>query len=101
VYVTVDCDGRIIASEGGMHRIQIFSPNGQFLHSFGEKGRGPGQLNRPSGIVVDDQNRILVVESENNRISIFSSNGNYLSSFGSEGNHFVPCLVKVDPNSFK
>jgi len=85
VHVTVDRDGRIIVSESGSHKIQVFSPSGEFLHSFGEEGPAVGQLDCPCGIVVDEQNRILVVESSNHRISIFDCNGNYLGSFGSKG----------------
>jgi len=79
------------------HRIQIFSANGQFLHTFGEEGTAPGQLNWPCGIVVDHQNRILVAEHDNNRISMFSSEGNYLSSFGNgKGQLNRPVGITID-----
>jgi len=85
LHVTVDREGRIIVSECEKHRIQVFSPDGQFLHVFGKEGKKPGQLRNPSGITVDDENHILVADKYNNRIGVYDINGNSLRSFGSKG----------------
>ena len=37
------------------HRIQKFTPEGQFVCSFGTMGSQPGQLYCPAGVTVDDK----------------------------------------------
>lgn len=55
-------------SEGGNHRISLFSPDGQFMTSFGKKGVGPGEFNQPRGILVDNSG---VVTSATVIITVF------------------------------
>ena len=53
------------------HCICVFSPEGQFLKSFGSEGEAQGQFNRPRMVHVDENGLILVSESGNNRVQIF------------------------------
>jgi tripartite motif-containing protein 71 len=75
--------GNIIISEN--HRIQVFSPSGEFLFSFGSSGYGEGQFMYPESVICDRTGRIFVCDCGNDRIQIFSPFGEFLSSFGSSG----------------
>ena len=70
----------------GHHRIQLFTPEGQFVAQFGAYESGPGQLDSPVGITIDrSTDLVYVTEEGNNRISIFTSEGQFVNSFGGKG----------------
>jgi RHS repeat-associated protein len=61
------------------------NPLPAFQFSFGTKGSGNGQLNRPLGMAVDGEGNVWVADMENNRIEKFNSKGEYVSQFGTKG----------------
>ena len=63
----------VYVSEGGNHRISVFTKKGAFERTFGERGEAlGGSLHEPKGLTFVN-GWLLVVESK--RISIFSPNG--------------------------
>ena len=58
------------------HRIQKFTPEGQFVCSFGTMGSQPGQLYCPAGVTVDD-NDLVYVSDRSDYISVYIPNGEY------------------------
>ena len=77
--------GNIWVADTLNSRIQEFSPEGQYLTSFGEEGSGPGQLQYPYGLAIDSQGHVWVADTGNHRIEEFNANGQYLSQFGESG----------------
>ena len=63
------------------HRIQIFSPSGNYLGSWGEIGTGNGRFVSPTGLDTDALGNVYVADTANHRIQIFSPSGNYLGSW--------------------
>ena len=63
------------------NRIQVFTPEGQYLRTFGSQGAGPEELCKPAGIAVDGD-QVYVTEDGNHRVSVFSTEGKFLKSFG-------------------
>ncbi len=59
--------------------VKMLSSTGAFIKSFGEKGRGPGDLLAPTRICLS-KNRLVVWESRNRRFSFFSLDGTYIKS---------------------
>ena len=53
--VAVDTAGRIYAADSSMDRIQVFSPEGEYLRTIGRRGQGPGEFDRPAFITVAGQ----------------------------------------------
>ena len=80
------------------HRIQTFTPDGQFLQKF-----GTGQLQRPISIAIHGD-MVYVAEGDQHRVSVFSSEGKFLKSFGAkgeaQGQFNKQCGVAVDANGF-
>ena len=70
--------------DAGNNRIQTFSPNGDFVSSFGSSGLGPGQFLNPAGIDIDDEGNIYVTDKGNHTIEKFTSDGEFIKSF-----HFI------------
>ena len=48
-------------TDSGNHRIQKFSPDGEFLSSYGRKSQGPGEFQIMGGVAVDAKKRIWVL----------------------------------------
>lgn len=65
----------IFVVDTGNERVQVFSPDGTFLRSWGGLGNGPSQFVEPVGIVVGPDGRVYVADSGNGRISVFQRDG--------------------------
>jgi DNA-binding beta-propeller fold protein YncE len=84
--VAVGPDNQYYVSEyGGNDRISRFSPNRQYLGSFGDKNAGPAELSRPQAMIFDTDGTLLVADACHHRICRFSPTGELISSFGTAG----------------
>lgn len=76
----VDDSGRILVLDDMMSRVDVFSPDGSFLSSFGETGEGPGRL---SGLFfnfcVDDAGTVYLID-DRHIIEVFDRNGSFMRS---------------------
>lgn len=77
--------GEIWVVETGKHRVSLFSSEGTWIRSIGERGTEPGAFNFPTFIWIDSGGRVYVVDSMNFRVQIFDSKGSFLSVFGEAG----------------
>ena len=73
--VCVDSQGFILVADTNNHRIQKFSPSGQFSSSFGQEGEIAGQFSYPSNIRLDNQDYIFVADCNGERIQKFDPTG--------------------------
>ena len=72
----------LFISDGyGNAQVHRFSPEGDYISSFGEPGGGDGQMSLPHGIELLDDERLLVCDRENFRLQIFSTSGEYLDQW--------------------
>jgi DNA-binding beta-propeller fold protein YncE len=84
--VVIDRAGNFYVSEYGENdRIQVFSPEGEWLRQWGGHGFEPGEFLRPRALAIDDQDRLYVADSCNHRIQVFDTNGKLLRVWGSRG----------------
>ncbi len=92
--VAVSPGGDILVTDGyGNSRVHRFSPDGELLLSWGEKGVGPGQFDVPHGVWVTDDRLVYVVDRQNNRIQIFDEEGGYLDEWTGL---LLPCTIYMD-----
>ena len=76
-------DQRAYIADTYNHRIAVFSQDGRLLHTFGSKGSGPGQFDRPSGLALSSSGlRLFVSDWGSSRIQVFTAEGVYISEFG-------------------
>jgi DNA-binding beta-propeller fold protein YncE len=84
-----DADGNYyVAQYGEYDRIQKFTPDRQFLLSWGEHGHEPGQFLRPQKIVIDRSGQIWVADACNHRVQVFDARGGdakLVKSWGQQG----------------
>uniref|UniRef100_A0A915JF92 Uncharacterized protein n=1 Tax=Romanomermis culicivorax TaxID=13658 RepID=A0A915JF92_ROMCU len=83
----IACDklSRIVVSDRGNNRIQIFDQKGNFLTTFGREGKGDGEFKKPAGLAINNNNEIIVVDKDNHRIQVFTAEGKFIFAFGEEG----------------
>ena len=60
----------MIVADRSNNRVQIFNPDGTFLHMFGSPGTRHGQFDRPAGVAVDNKGHIVVVDKDNHRVQV-------------------------------
>jgi predicted membrane-bound mannosyltransferase/DNA-binding beta-propeller fold protein YncE len=85
--IAVGPDGSVYATDTWNHRIEKFTPDGQFLTAWGTFGQGetPESFYGPRGLAVDNQGRVYVTDTGNKRIAVFDANGTFITDFGSAG----------------
>ncbi len=70
--IALDAQGRVYVADSANKRIQVFTPEGEFLVKWGTLGRGPGEFDNSVGVAIDGQGDVYVADLNNNRIQKFS-----------------------------
>lgn len=89
-------DGKLMVSDTGNNRIQVFDFQGNFQFQFGEFGSKPGQFNAPGQGSTDSDGNMYISDSGNGRIQVFDRNGKYLRHFGVPGTESGQFLRPID-----
>jgi len=80
---------RLYVVDSRQHTILVYGQeSGQFVAKFGQRGKGDGEFNFPTNVVVDHAGRIYITDTLNCRVQIFDPDYKFLDSFGSRGNGF-------------
>jgi sugar lactone lactonase YvrE len=88
--VVVNGLGEIYVADTHNHRIQMFTPEGKLIRTWGGKGKAPGQFDTPRGIALDVFGNVWVADHTNHRIQKFSWDGKVLGVFGANGGDGTP-----------
>ena len=94
--ITIDSNGNIYSTRWYIHQVQIFNSEGDFISSFGSKGKENGQFYHPSGIGVNSKGNIIVCDSFNHRIQIFNSDGKFISKFDQKEMKMVNFIIQKE-----
>lgn len=79
-------DGRVYVADTHYSRVVIYSPEGELLDHFGERGGGPGQLMLPTDVAIARDGTIFVSEyGGNDRINRYSPDHEWLGAFAGRG----------------
>lgn len=73
--MAMDAQEKIYILDSGNHRIQIFSPKGKYLATFGRLGQGPGEFQHPFSIDIDSKGYLYILDRWNNRIQTLTPEG--------------------------
>ncbi len=81
-------------------RVQILSPTGEPIRTFGRKGDAAGNFSLPRGVAIDSQDHIYVLDSQFENVQIFNVEGQLLMAFGQEGRgsgeFHLPAGITID-----
>ena len=69
-------------------RVVKFDCDGNFIKSWGGKGKGPGQFDLPHSLVFDQQGLLYIADRNNARIQVFDADGTYIRESSHPG---TPC----------
>ena len=79
--IAVDTSGNVYVADTLNHRVQKFTPDGQFITKWGKEGIGDGEFFRLSGIEVGEDGNVYVMDAWNKKVSVFSPQGEFLYTF--------------------
>ena len=65
-----------------------FDRDGNFIKTFGRKGKGPGEFDLPHSLVFDAAGLLYIADRNNARIQVFDADGNYIRESKHPG---TPC----------
>lgn len=86
VDVARDSAGHLYILSEETSRVYVYSPNEEFLFSFGQKGGSTGKMSRPKSLVVDEKKKaVYVVDYMRHTILIFDLGGKFMYEFGGLG----------------
>ena len=72
-FFCLDAEQNLLISDYGAHDVKIFSKDGTYLHTVGQRGHERGMLYQPAGIALTkDLNLVIVSDNNIFRLQIFS-----------------------------
>lgn len=75
----------LFVTDTGTQSIKGFTPGGEYVLGFGERGSAGGQVNFPTYLSLPGDGELLVTDSLNFRVQRFSTEGGFLHAFGKNG----------------
>jgi len=94
---TTDEDGYFYVTDFSNSRIIKYSPNGEYILSFGRKGQGPGEFQNMSVPRFDKEGFLYVTDSNNRRISFFNKDGEFIRQIPLS-ERFIDLYINSDGN---
>ncbi len=101
-------NGDILVADSRNHRIQQFSPQGEFIRAWGSFSgadslqAAPGTFNEPWGVAVGPDGSVYVSDTWNHRVQKFDSQGQFITAWGvfglsdTPGSLYGPRGITVD-----
>ncbi len=80
-----DEDENFWITDDAKNQVIVVDREGNLLNSWGEKGSGDGQFDRPGGIAFDPDGNIVVSDAINGRVQRYDREGKILQTIGSRG----------------
>ena len=66
-----------------MSKLFVFNSRGEFIHTIGEIGNGPGEISEVMDFWIDsDQKQIVILDTSGRKIVIFNLNGEFQKEIG-------------------
>ena len=72
-----------------------FDKDGNFIKTWGKKGKGPGEFDLPHSLVFDAKGLLYIADRNNARIQVFDADGNYIRESKHPG---TPCGLFMTPD---
>lgn len=86
VYVAIQPETqRIYVTDGADSRVAVFSPQGEFLFGFGQRGAGVDDLFAPQGLEFGPDGNLYICDTLNARIKVVTPEGKFVRMFGERG----------------
>lgn len=88
--IAVGPDDNIYVADTWNHRVQVFTPEGEFIRTWGQLGQldaaaRPNDFWGPRDIAVDADGLVYVADTGNKRIRVYTAEGEFIHDIGSGG----------------
>jgi len=85
--IAVSPEGDVFIADTWNHRIQVFTPAGEYITSWGHFGQRetPDAFWGPRDVAVDKNGHVYVADTGNKRIVVFDTEGEFITEFGEVG----------------
>lgn len=74
-------DDEIYVIDGQVPAVHVYDWDGVYLRDIGGPGQGPGEYERPSGVLVGDDGRVYVSDGGGDRINVYAHDGESLETW--------------------
>jgi predicted membrane-bound mannosyltransferase/sugar lactone lactonase YvrE len=102
--IALGTDDTVYVADTWNHRIQQFTPEGEFINTWGygiSQNDDPYGFYGPRDVAVNSNGDVFVTDTGNKRIVVFDRNGTYISQFGEAGfglgQFDEPVGISIDP----
>ena len=75
--VGFDGAGRLFVFDSQADRIHVVGPDGEYRHTIGRSGEGPGEFRRPDGLAVMRDGRVVIADLGHRAYHIFGADGEF------------------------
>ena len=83
--LAVDPEGVVYVAHWNSHKVAAYSPSGELLREWGEKGTEDGQFQLPGSIALGPDGLLYVPDQGNSRVQKFTREGKFVGKWGSLG----------------
>ena len=87
-------NGSVYVADYGSSQIHVFDVEMKHVRTFGQGGKGEGQLKSPIGIDVSTTGQVYVANFHNHCVCVFGEDGTFIRTIG-QGKLQYPCDVLV------
>lgn len=101
----IDPKGNILVADTMNARVVRFSPEGEFLSAFGQRGDNIGDFSMIKAVATDSEGHIYVTDAKSNKVQIYNEQGETLLAIGILspgsgiiGGFYYPNGIYIDQN---
>lgn len=97
----MDQSGNTYLLDRQLSQVLVISPEGEWNDTLGRQGEGPGELNRPHGLLLMDSGQLAVIQGFPGRVTLINRDGTpggeiTIGEAGEGGFNFVRELALID-----
>jgi hypothetical protein len=91
--VEIDVHGNVYVLDELDRTVRAFDRQGTLLRTFGQRGQGPGELERPSALSWGPDGNLWVVDPGTGRFTVFDQDGDLVATYPDPEPFFLPMAV--------
>jgi hypothetical protein len=96
--IQIDDQENIYALDMKETKVKVYDKNGKFLRSFGKKGQGPGEIDRPYRMEMNRAGNIVLADMGNRKLIVYAPDGTCIKELPT-GKNWALARLKFDSNN--